>query len=88
MKLNLFVCAALAAGVMSAGAATQNAAPLSAATNANPETAMTALFGDPVVVKAKNFQIKRSELDPVVSGAKANAAAAGQQLPPDFEASV
>jgi peptidyl-prolyl cis-trans isomerase C len=88
MKLNLFVCAALTTGILSAGAATQNAASLAASTNANPEAAMTALFGDPAVVKAKGFEIKRSELDQVVSGARANAAAASQQLPPDFDISV
>jgi parvulin-like peptidyl-prolyl isomerase len=84
MKLNLMLSAALVAGVLSARATTQNPA----ATNANPETAMTALFGDPSVVKGKGFEIKRSDLDQVVSGARANAAAAGQQLPPDFEISV
>jgi peptidyl-prolyl cis-trans isomerase C len=88
MKLNLIVSAALVAGVISARAASENAAQLSASTNANPETAMTALFGDPVIVKAKSFQIKRSELDQVVSGARANATAAGQQLPSDFDVSV
>ncbi len=89
MKLKLILSAALMAGVISARAATQNAAQLAAAgTNANPEVAMTALFGDPAMVKGKGFEIKRSDLDQVVSGAKANAAAQGQQLPPDFEASI
>src|SRR5665213_2762597 len=88
MKLSLFLSAALMAGVMAARAATQNAAQLTADTNANPQVAMTALFGNPVVVKGKGFEIKRNDLDQVVSGAKANAAAAGQQLPPDFEISV
>ena len=85
MKLNLFLAAALVAGVTSTQAVTQNVA---AGTNANPEAAMTALFGNPTVVKGKGFEIKRNDLDQVVSGAKANAAAAGQQLPPDFEISV
>jgi peptidyl-prolyl cis-trans isomerase C len=85
MKLKLIVAAALVAGVCSTQAVTQ---PATAGTNANPEAAMTALFGDPAVVKGKGFEIKRSDLDQVVSGAKANAAAAGQQLPPDFEISV
>lgn len=88
MKLKLILSAVLVAGVISTQASTQNAAQLSADTNANPETAMTALFGNPTVVKGKGFEIKRSDLDQVVSGAKANAAAAGQQLPADFEASV
>ena len=85
MKLKLILSAALIAGVCSTQAATQ---PAAAGTNANPQAAMTALFGDPAVVKGKGFEIKRSDLDQVVSGAKANAAAAGQQLPPDFEISV
>jgi parvulin-like peptidyl-prolyl isomerase len=85
MKLNLILAAALVAGGFSATAATQN---VSAGTNANPETAMTALFGDPPVVKGKGFAIKRSDLDEVLSGAKANAAAQGQMLPPDFDISV
>lgn len=85
MKFIVLFSAALVAGIFSAQASTQNVA---AQTNANPEAAMTALFGDPAVVKAKGFEIKHSELDQVVSGARANAAASGQQLPPDFEVSV
>src|ERR1017187_8832977 len=85
MKFNLILAAALVAGVCSTRATTQLAA---AGTNANPEAAMTALFGDPAVVKGNGFEIKRSDLDQVVSGAKANAAASGQQLPPDFAVSV
>ena len=86
MKLKLILSAALVAGVLfHAGG---NATAPAAGTNANPEAAMTALFGDPAVVKGKGFEIKRSDLDQVVTGAKANAAAAGQQLPPDFEVSV
>ena len=45
-------------------------------------------FGDPVIVKGKGFDIKRSELDWVLTGAKASAAAAGQNLPPDFEITI
>jgi len=68
-------------------AATQPvAAPV--ATNASPEAAMKALFGDPVIVKGKGFDIKQSELDQVLTGAKANAAAQGQQLPPEFSAAI
>jgi parvulin-like peptidyl-prolyl isomerase len=85
MKFKLIAIAALMAGVISTQASTPN---LAAQTNANPETAMTALFGDPPVVAAKNFQIKRSDVDRIVSGQRANALAAGQQLPSDFEAQV
>ena len=85
MKFKLILSAALIAGVFSTQAATQ---PAAVGTNASPEAAMTALFGDPAVAKGKGFEIKRSELDQVVSGAKANAAAQGQQLPPEFDANV
>lgn len=87
MKLKLILSAALVAGVISASAATQPVAA-TAATNASPETAMKALFGDPVIVKAKGFEIKQSELDQVLTGAKANAAAQGQTLPPEFTVAI
>ena len=88
MKLKLTLSAALMAGVISALAATQNTAPAPAAAKGNPEEAMKALFGDPVVAKGEGFQIKRSELDQVLSGVKASAAAAGQMPPPDLEVGV
>lgn len=87
MKLNLILSAALAAGILSASAVTQPVVtPM--ATNASPEDAMKALFGDPAIVKGKGFEIKQSELDQVLTGAKANAAAQGQQLPPEFSAAI
>ena len=43
---------------------------------------MTALFGDPVIAKGKGFEIKRSELDEVMTGLKSAAAAHGQAIPP------
>ena len=64
----------------SANAATN--APASTATNAKPAAAMTALFGDPVIAKGKGFEIKRSELDEVMTGIKSAAAARGQTIPP------
>lgn len=87
MKLKLSLSAALMAGVISAVAVTAPSA-VPAATNASPEAAMKALFGDPVIVKAKGFEIKQSELDQVLTGAKANAAAQGQQLPPEFSVAI
>jgi parvulin-like peptidyl-prolyl isomerase len=87
MKLKSFFCAALVAGLVSAQAATENAAPV-AGTNSSSNDAMTALFGDPVIAKGNGFEIKRSDLDQVLTGAKANAAAQGQQLPPDFEIQI
>jgi parvulin-like peptidyl-prolyl isomerase len=85
MKFTVLLSAALMAGVLSTQATTQNTA---AATNNTPEAAMTALFGDPAIVKAKNFEIKRSALDQLVSSAKAQAAASNQQLPSYFEISM
>jgi len=86
MKLKLILSAALVAGVLSAQAATQNAGVIG--TNASPIDAQKALFGDPVIVKGKGFELKRSDLDQVLSGAKANAAAQGQMLPQDFDVSI
>ena len=43
---------------------------------------MTALFGDPVIAKGKGFEIKRSELDQVMTGLKSAAAARDQAIPP------
>ena len=88
MKLNLLLSAALLAGVVSASAVTQPAAPAAVTNAPTPEAAMKALFGDPVIVKGKGFEIKQSDLDEVLSGAKANAAAQGQQLPPEFSVAI
>ena len=87
MKLKLSLSAALMTGVISTLAVT---APVAApsATNASPEATMKALFGDPVIVKGKGIEIKQSELDQVLTGAKANAAAQGQQLPPEFSVAI
>jgi parvulin-like peptidyl-prolyl isomerase len=101
MKLKLIwssaVSVLLSAVMISAQAATENTAPAMPAMPAMPATpaastnstdAMTALFGDPVIVKATGFQIKRSELDQIVTGAKARATASGQQLPPGFNVGI
>ena len=88
MKLKLILSAALMAGVISAQAMTLPVAAAATTNAPTPQAAMKALFGDPVVVKGKGFEIKQSELDQVLSGAKANAAAQGQQLPPDFAVGV
>ena len=56
-----------------------------ASTNApggGSQAAMTALFGDPVIAKGKGFEVKRSELDQVVTGLKSAYAARGQSIPP------
>lgn len=51
------------------------------ATNATDE--MTALFGDPVLAKGTGVQVKRSDLDQVVTGFKAAAEARGEQITPE-----
>jgi parvulin-like peptidyl-prolyl isomerase len=87
MKLKLILSAALMAGVISAIAVTEPAV-VPAGTNASPEATIKALFGDPAIVTAKGFDIKQSELDQVLTGAKANAAAQGQQLPTEFSIAI
>ena len=82
--LVLTLSAAFAAALLiqpSARAVSPDPAP-AAATNAKPADAMTALFGDPVVAKGKGFQIKRSELDELMAGVRASAAAHGQSVSP------
>lgn len=86
MKLKLIFSAALVLGLAVAQAET--AGTTNSASDMTGTDAMTALFGDPVIVKGKGFEIKRSELDQVVDGARANAAAAGQRLPPGFQISI
>jgi peptidyl-prolyl cis-trans isomerase C len=89
MKLNLLLSAALMAGAVSVPAVTPPAATPGTLTNASsPEAAMKALFGDATIVRGKGFEIKQSELDQVLTGAKANAAAQGQQLPPEFTVAI
>jgi parvulin-like peptidyl-prolyl isomerase len=84
LKLKLIFSAVLIAGIISVSAATAN----SGMTGTNAEDQMKALFGDPAVAKGKGFEIKRSELDQIVTGARANAAAQGRELPPGFDMSV
>jgi len=91
MKSLKLLAAALVLSTLAASAATNPDATnsfITAATNANPTEAMTALFGDPVIAKGDGFTVKRSELDEVLTGARANAAAQGQQLPPGTEVQV
>jgi peptidyl-prolyl cis-trans isomerase C len=52
-------------------------------TNQNPNTAMAALFGDPVIAKGKGVEIKQSRLDEVAAAVKANAAAQNQTVSDD-----
>jgi len=56
-------------------------APASAAGKTKSADEMTALFADPVIAKGKGFEIKRSELDQVMTGVKSAAVARGQMIP-------
>ena len=90
IKMKRVLSVALAAAWMvlpQANAATANtltnATPADTGTHANPDATMTALFGDPVIAKGNGFEIKQSQLDQVMVGLKAAAAARGQAIPPE-----
>ena len=87
-QIKLILPAAFAAALFTlpcVQAASTNAAATnvsaSAATNATPTNAMAALFGDPAVAKGNGFEIKRSELDEVMTSLKSAAIARGQVIP-------
>jgi len=63
-----------------ANAAATNA-PAPAVSNPKPTNSMATLFGDPAIARGKGFEIKRSELDEVITGLKSSAAAQGQVIP-------
>src|SRR3954468_10472113 len=50
-----------------------------------PVMAVDSLFADPVIVKAKTFQIRESDLQEAYVGYKAAAIALGQPTPPAME---
>lgn len=90
MKVKQIFCVALALTATSAMAATSGApmatgTPAATSTNAKSGDVMAQLFGDPAVAKGTGFEIKRSQLDEVMTGLKASAAARGQQLPAQQE---
>lgn len=72
IALTLFASNAFAVTTTSTNAATK------------PVDKVTELFGDPVIVKGKGIEIKRSELDSVLLNAKSAAAARGQNIPPQY----
>jgi len=63
-------------------------APITASTKTMPKELLEEPFGDPVIVKGIGFEIKRSELDQVVTSVKASASAAGKPFPPDLEVGI
>jgi len=84
VTLAALVCGAFSTPVV-ADAGSTNAAPVPAGTNSNPEAAMTALFGDPVIVRGKGLEIKQSQLDSVASNLKEIYAARGLAAPPNVD---
>lgn len=88
MKVKHTIIAAIAASA-AAGAAifalsTRAAAPdTTAPAGTNSPISMTSLFGDPVIASGKGVQVKRSELDEVVTSLKSAAAAQGETIPPE-----
>jgi parvulin-like peptidyl-prolyl isomerase len=65
------------------GAATPDVPAAATATNSKPADVMASLFGDPVIVKGKGFEIKQSQLEGVTDAYKAKAASTGQTVPTD-----
>jgi parvulin-like peptidyl-prolyl isomerase len=84
MTLAALVCAGFSAPA-AADTASTNAAPAAMGTNSNPEAAMAALFGDPVIAKGKGFEIKQSLLDSTASNLKQMFAARGLAAPPNVD---
>ncbi|MGH7951371.1 MAG: peptidylprolyl isomerase [Limisphaerales bacterium] len=86
-KLKLIFSGAIAALLLALPRANAASAGANLATNspvnANPDATEAALFGDPVIAKGKGFELKRSELDEVMTGMKSAAAARGQAIPPE-----
>jgi parvulin-like peptidyl-prolyl isomerase len=92
MKIKAKMIFSIALGTLlmafpSAPAATANASTNTASagmeTNANLNTTMTALFGNPVIARGKGFEIKQGDLDEVMTGIKAAAAMRNQAIPPE-----
>ena len=65
------------------GAAAPDVPAAATATNSKPADVMASLFGDPVIVKGKGFEIKQSQLEGVTDAYKAKAASTGQTVPTD-----
>ncbi|HEY1789682.1 MAG TPA: peptidylprolyl isomerase [Verrucomicrobiae bacterium] len=72
------IAASVAAGAAMLATSTRAAAPDTTTTNS-----MGSLFPDPLVASGTGVQVKRSELDDVVTKIKSEAAAQGQSIPPE-----
>lgn len=85
MKVKYILFAAIAAAAIALPLIRTHAdAPNTAApAGTNSTDAMTSLFGDPVIAKGTGISVKRSDLDQVLTGVKAEAMQRGQEIPPD-----
>lgn len=79
-------CAALFAGLLGApvGFSPQAAAQAAGGAVSKPADKITELFGDAVLARGKGVEIKRSEFDTALMSIKANAAAQGRNIPPEY----
>lgn len=80
------LCAALLAGLLGAPGGFTPRAAAQAGTGAvsKPADKITELFGDPVLAKGRGLEIKRSQFDTALMSIKANAAAQGRNIPPEY----
>ena len=81
-------CCSLAAALPVWGAAPDQPAATNAAAAAKPAVKPANLFGNTVVAKGKGVEVTRGQLDDEVIRVKAQAAARGQNIPPEQMAMV
>jgi parvulin-like peptidyl-prolyl isomerase len=79
MKVNYILSAAMAAAIFALPAAYADA-PNTTAGMSNSTDAVSAIFGDPVIVKGTGVSIKQSDLDQVVTSIKSAAAERGEEI--------
>ncbi len=85
MKLKHILFAAIAATAISLPSAYADApdtTTTAASTNSTSDE-MAALFGDPVLAKGTGVEVKRSDVDQILSGIKSQYMAQGREIPPD-----
>jgi parvulin-like peptidyl-prolyl isomerase len=78
----------LSLGVAALAATSATGADSNSAARATTDSRLAALFGDPVVAKAKTFEVKQSQLDAEVARSKAAMAASGRTMPANMDAQV
>jgi len=85
MKLKRTLFAAIAATAISlpfAHADAPNTMSTASSTNSTTDD-ITALFGDPVLAKGTGVEVKRSDVDQILSGIKSQYMQQGREIPPD-----